>query len=171
MKLDPAPIKKTVLVLLCLLLFQVATEFLGKKYWLNLTESEPVGVYRMTKLDREVRRGDMVIMSIPETFRKYVYGRKWLPPGWPLMKHVGAVSGDLVCFQGSFFLINGVRIGPVYQVDSEGLPLPRLEGCRQVPEGQFLPVATGVKTSFDGRYMGPVSLTEIRGLVRPLWVF
>ena len=113
----------------------------------------------------------MVILSIPDRFRIYTYKRKWLPAGWPLLKHVGAVPGDVFCCEGSTFSINGVPIGPVYASDSEGLPLPHLEGCRQVPAGHFLPVATGIKTSFDGRYMGPVPMSEIRGLVRPIWVF
>ena len=171
MKTDPAPIKKAILVLMCLLIFQVVAGFFGKTFWLNFTESEPVGLYHMEKPNREIRRGDMVIMSIPGPYQKYVYGRKWLSPGWPLLKHVGAVAGDQFCSGGDSFWINGVSIGPVFSVDSQGLPLPRLGGCRQVPYGHFLPVATGVKTSFDGRYMGPVSLSEIRGLVRPIWVF
>ena len=171
MKFDPIPLRKAILVLLCLLLFQVLTGFTGKPFWLNLTESEPIGLYHMEKPNREIRRGEMVIMGIPEPYQKYVYGRKWLPPGWPLMKHVGAVAGDQFCFGDDSFWINGARIGPVYSVNSQGFPLPRLEGCRQVPVGHFLPVATGVKTSFDGRYMGPVPMSEIQGLVRPIWVF
>lgn len=170
-RIDPAPVKKTVLVLLCLALLQLWSGCSGKKYWLNLTESEPVGLYRLDRLDRSVRAGDMVIMSIPAQFHRYVYGRRWIPEGWPLLKHVGAVSGDLLCFRDSFFLINGIPVAPVYPVDGEGLPLPHLTGCRRVPEGYFLPVATGTKTSFDGRYMGPVSLSEILGLARPIWVF
>jgi conjugative transfer signal peptidase TraF len=171
MKIDPAPLKKVVLVLGCLLLVQILTNLFGKTFWLNLTESEPVGLYRLGQFDRPIKAGDMVIMAIPGQFEPYVYGRNWLPVGWLLLKHVGAVPGDTVCFRDSSFLINGVPIGPVYRVDSEGLPLPRLEGCRQVPDGHFFPIATGVKTSFDGRYMGPVSISVIQGLARPVWVF
>jgi len=171
MRLDPAPLKKTLVALWCLFFFQVLTNYFGKPFWVNLTESEPVGLYRMEKLTRGIRRGDMVVMSIPGQFQKYVYGRKWIPKVWPLLKYVGAVPGDQFCFQNATFLINGTPVGPVYQVDSQGLPLPRLQGCNRVPEGHFLPVATGLKTSFDGRYMGPVSQTEIQGLVRPVWVF
>jgi conjugative transfer signal peptidase TraF len=170
MAINPAPIRKTLLVLLCLLALQVCATLFGKRYWLNLTSSEPLGVYRIERLERGVQRGDLVIMNVPERFKQYVYGRRWLPDGWPLLKHVGAIPGDLFCLTDSSLQINGVLIGPVYPVDSESLPLPRVEGCRQVAEGYFLPVATGLKHSFDGRYMGPVSLLEIRGLARPIWV-
>lgn len=171
MKIDPAPLKKVCLALLCLGAIQILTGLFGKIFWVNITSSEPVGLYRMEQLDREVRRGDLVIMSIPSEFRTYVYGRKWLPAGWPLLKHVGAVAGDLFCCEGRSFSINEVPVGPMYTVDSEGLPLPHIAGCRPVPAGHFLPVATGLKHSFDGRYMGPVSLSEIKGLVRPILVF
>jgi conjugative transfer signal peptidase TraF len=171
MKMDPVPVRTAGLAILVLLAIQMMTCLFGKIFWVNLTSSEPVGLYLMEKLDREVRRGDMVFMSIPSEFQIYVYGRQWLPKGWPLLKHIGALPGDLVCYQGSSFRINGVLIGPVYPTDSEGLPLPRIEGCWPVPEGHFLPVAMGVKNSFDGRYMGPVSLSEIKGLARPMLVF
>jgi len=172
MKFDPAPFRKMLLVLICLALIQVLTNFSGKRFWVNLTESEPVGLYRLDGLNGiTLEVGDMVIMSIPDRYRQYVYGRKWLPAGWPLLKHVGALPGDIYCARNSLFLVNGVLVGPVYLVDSAGLPLPQLQGCREVPEGHFLPIATGVKTSFDGRYMGPVPLSMIRGVARPLWVF
>jgi type IV secretory pathway protease TraF len=134
-KIDPAPIRKMLYALLCLLAIQLLTNLYGKIFWLNLTRSEPVGLYRMEKLSREVRRGEMVIMNIPDRYWPYVYGRKWLPAGWPLLKHVGAVPGDLFCCQDTLFLINGTPIGPVYQADSAGLPLPHLKGCQEVPEG------------------------------------
>jgi type IV secretory pathway protease TraF len=49
----------------------------------------------MKKLERPPRRGEMVFLTIPEPYHQYVYGRKWLPAGWPLLKHVAAVPGYL----------------------------------------------------------------------------
>ncbi len=173
MKIDPAPLKKTLLILLCLFVLQVSVVFFGKRYWLNVTASVPVGVYRLEKLDsyRGVKRGDMVVMAVPDRFQPYVYGRKWLPKGWPLIKHAGAVAGDLVCCKDGVFTINGVLVGHICRTDREGLPLPHQEGCARVPAGYFVPVATGLKNSFDGRYMGPVSLAEIAGVAKPVLVF
>jgi conjugative transfer signal peptidase TraF len=171
MKFDPAPLRKAILVLLCLLAFQVLTGFWGKPFWVNFTDSVPAGLYRIEKLSREVKRGDLIIMDVPPQFRRYTYGRKWLPDRWTLFKYAGAVPGDLFCVRGASFTVNGFYVGPVLPVDQEGLPLPHLEGCWQVPAGHFLPVATGILHSFDGRYMGTVSLSEVRGLARPIWVF
>ena len=171
MRINPGPIKKTLLILLCLGFLQVLAGSFGKRYWLNFTQSEPVGLYRMERLDRDVKRGDMVVMSIPLQFRQYVYGRNWLPEGWPLLKHVGALAGDLFCARDALFTINGLPVGPVFPADRQGLTLPHLEGCGRVPEGYFIPVAVRIKNSFDGRYMGPVSLSEIRGVATPILVF
>ena len=65
MKIDPAPLKKTLLILLCLFVLQVSVVFFGKRYWLNVTASVPVGLYRIEKINgaRGVKRGDIVVMS------------------------------------------------------------------------------------------------------------
>lgn len=138
------------------------------EFWLNLTDSEPIGLYRVHQVDGEVRRGETIVMEVPPAFHQYVYGRGWLPEGWALFKHVGAVAGDVYCVTAGTLTINGKCVGPVYQVDEEGHPLPRINGCSRVPDGYFLPVATRIPRSFDGRYMGPVRLALIQGVARPI---
>ncbi|MBJ6749916.1 S26 family signal peptidase [Geomonas sp. Red421] len=140
-------------------------------FWINVTDSEPMGLYRLHPVQGEVQRGEMVIMEVPEEFRQYVYGRGWLPQGWPLLKHVGAVAGDSYCVEQGRFIVNGSVIGPVYASDQEGRLLPKVEGCREVPAGYFLPVATHIARSFDGRYMGAVKLSVIKGVARPVVTF
>lgn len=169
MRIKEEPIKATVAVLLCLALMQITTTTLPKSYWLNLTGSEPPGLYRMEKGRGEIRRGDLVLMDIPEEFHRYVYGRGWIPEGWPLIKHVGGVAGDLFCVAGSSFAVNGAEVGPVFSMDEEGLPLPHLSGCQRIPADRFLPVAVRIERSFDGRYMGPVEIDRIRGKLTPIW--
>ena len=161
-------VRNTMAALLLLLVLHIMSFHYGRRYWLNLTDSEPMGLYRLEEFDGKLRRGDVIVMAVPSEFRQYVYGRGWLPEGWALFKHVGAVAGDTYCISESTLTINGVTIGPVYETDQEGLPLPRLHGYRQVPAGFFLPVATRIKRSFDGRYMGPVRTSEIRGVARPI---
>lgn len=138
------------------------------EFWLNLTDSEPIGLYRVHQVDGEVRRGEMIVMEVPAEFRPYVYGRGWLPEGWALFKHVGAVAGDVYCVAESWLIVNGNPVGPVYRVDEEGRSLPQLKGCREIPAGYFLPVATRIPRSFDGRYMGPVRLALIQGVAKPI---
>ncbi len=160
-----------VLVLLLLAVLHALATRSQRVFWINLTDSEPIGLYRLHPLQGGVRRGNMVIMEVPEGFRQYVYGRGWLPEGWSLLKHVGAVAGDSYCVENERFIVNGTFIGPVYRSDQEGKPLPKLEGCREVPAGYFLPVATHIPRSFDGRYMGAIRLSVIKGVATPIVTF
>lgn len=168
---DAKTLKRMAATLLLLGTLQCLNISYGGTFWLNLTDSEPIGLYRVYPVHRAIRRGDLIVMAVPQEFRQYVYGRGWLPEGWALFKHAGAIAGDSYCVTAGTLTINGETVGPVYETDQEGLPLPRLNGCRQVPAGFFLPVATRTPRSFDGRYMGPVSISEIRGVAKPVVTF
>ncbi|GFO63621.1 S26 family signal peptidase [Geomonas paludis] len=168
---DERALRRVAAILLLLGVLQIIASRYHGVFWINLTDSEAIGLYRLHALDGEVQRGEMVIMAVPEEFRQYVYGRGWLPEGRPLLKHVGAVAGDSYCVENWRFSVNGKVIGPVYASDQEGRPLPRIEGCCRVPAGYFLPVATHIPRSFDGRYMGAIKLAAIQGVARPLVTF
>jgi conjugative transfer signal peptidase TraF len=166
---DQGTLKQLAAALLGILALALLARDYGKRYWLNTTDSEPVGLYRLERCPVQIGRGDLVLMEVPEPFHRYVYGRRWLPKGWPLVKHVGALAGDTFCVGAISFSVNGKEVGPVYQKDQTGLPLPRLQGCRSIPAGHFLPVASGTPRSFDGRYMGPVEITRILGRLTPIF--
>jgi conjugative transfer signal peptidase TraF len=171
MKPDLRPIRLTLLVLCCFFMLQIIGGRADKIFWLNLVGSEPIGLYRLEKFKGELRRGDMVVMKVPAAFERYVYGRGWLPEGWSLFKHIGAVPGDFYCITGLSLTVNGGYVGPVYSTDSAGLSLPDLQGCYLIADSYFLPVATRIKNSFDGRYMGAVHVSEILGIARPIVTF
>jgi conjugative transfer signal peptidase TraF len=136
----------------------------GTRYYINLTRSEPIGIYRLIPGDvRRLKTGDLVIMDVPRQARRYIYGRRWLREGWPLLKNIGAVAGDTYCITDSTVRINGQYLGPVFRTDGQGRELPRLRGTFQVEAGQFLPVSVDHAQSFDGRYFGAVSCGLIRG--------
>lgn len=140
-----------------------------KHFFLNLTESEPRGLYRVIPATLRLAHGELVLFYPPGQFEGYVYGRGWLPHRWPLLKHVGALPGDTFCVEGDLFWVRGKPLGRVFPVDNQGLPLPRLSGCKKVREGHFLPVAKGVANSFDGRYMGDILQSLIMAKATPLW--
>ena len=168
---DQKAFKRTIVSVSMLLVLYLVTSFCPTIFWLNLTDSEPIGLYQLEPVNRKIRRGELVVMAVPEEFRQYVYGRGWLPEGWALFKHVGAVAGDVYCVTGSWLTVNGKPVGPVYAADEEGRPLPQLAGCQQVPVGHFIPIATRIKRSFDGRYMGAVKLSAIQGIAKPVITF
>jgi conjugative transfer signal peptidase TraF len=140
-------------------------------YYINLSPSLPYGLYKRSA-PVNLKRGDIIIFIPPDHLKTFIYKRHWLPDGWPLMKQIGAMPGDTYCInKDQQFLINGKFVGPVYKVDNQGLPLPKIEGCRTVETGTILPVATHVLNSFDGRYFGTIPLNIIKGKAVPLYNF
>ncbi|RQW86457.1 MAG: S26 family signal peptidase [Geobacter sp.] len=171
MNINTRPLKIMLTVFVILLVIESTRLLIGPRYWLNLSESEPVGLYTRETLHQPLNRGDMVLLKCPPGYEKYLYGRKWLPTGWPLFKTVAGLPGDTFCVSEKNLTLNGKQIGPVYAVDSRGRSLPVLRGCRTVRENHILAIATGLKTSFDGRYFGDVPVSLIIGTVRPVLTF
>lgn len=131
----------------------------------NTNASAPKGWYKIT--NRPVERGQYVILPVPDNVDKLVAGRGWWKPGVPLLKIVGAIEGDTVTITDAGMYINNIYMGPVLTEDKQGLPLPKLRGTFQIQPGQFLPISN-YERSFDGRYFGPVPVSSIKYVVRPL---
>ncbi len=92
-------------VFLFLAVIQVISYVSGCRFFLNLTGSEPRGVYLQRAFYGTLHRGDLVFMKCPPGFEKFVYGRKWLPNEWPLLKTVRGVPGDSFCVSKLMFLL------------------------------------------------------------------
>jgi type IV secretory pathway protease TraF len=84
------------------------------RFILNLTGSEPRGIYFLKPFDGALHRGDLVFMKCPPGYEKFIYGRKWLPNGWPLLKTVRGIPGDCFCVSENDVSVEGKRFGPVY---------------------------------------------------------
>jgi conjugative transfer signal peptidase TraF len=143
----------------------------GHELVYNDSPSVPPGIYWIRLGAAPVRRGDYVIFAPTDGAASLIYGRGWLPEGMPLLKPVGGLAGDTYCWKDGHFIVNGVIAGPVFLLDSQGLPLPQGAGCRNVARGEFLPVSSYVDRSFDGRYMGVVALANVIGTGFPLLTF
>jgi conjugative transfer signal peptidase TraF len=171
MKIHSRPLSIMLVVFFLLTAVEAIRFNTERRYWLNLSRSEPVGLYVVTPLHGNMRRGETVLMRCPEGFEKYLYGRKWLPEGWPLFKTVGGIPGDTFCVSDARFSVRGKVLGAVYSTDGKGLPMPVTRGCLTIQENNFLPVATGLKSSFDGRYFGAVPVSLVIGTARPVFTF
>lgn len=139
----------------------------------NYTHSEPYGFYQLKVLKpSDYTRGMTVLFPVPEPFKAMVYGRGWINKGTPLMKQIWGLAGDTVCINNKEATVNGRYLGPISSADSYGRPLPALRGCFVVPDGFFFPAGNYITNSFDGRYFGPVPLTNIQAEAEPTsWTF
>ena len=87
--------KKTIVITTVILAVMIIISTIIKpKYYINLSCSIPRGIYKVIPFDGQLKPGDIVIFDPPVQARPYVYGRAWLPKGWPLIKPVGAITGD-----------------------------------------------------------------------------
>lgn len=144
---------------------------------INMTPSYPRGLWRIEALDRPAAVGDLVFICPPDTaaFERAFqrgYIRRGLCAGGlsPLIKTAAAVAGQQVEVAG--------------QVSIDGRPLPRSVVQHTDAAGRLLsPFAGGVVPagklflhseftgSYDSRYFGPIPLSGVLGLARPILTF
>ncbi|OPX94261.1 MAG: Peptidase S26 [Syntrophorhabdus sp. PtaB.Bin006] len=153
-----------------LLLLSFPMSKLQKHYYLNLSPSVPLGLYRLIA-PGNLSVSDLVVFDPPQGVHPYIYGRRWLPQGWPLIKYVGALPGEAYSVEKGSIYINQRYIGPVYDRDDQGNRLPQITGTHTVKAGMFLPLSTHIARSFDGRYFGTVEMASIKGKASPVWTY
>ena len=147
---------------------------------INESPSLPVGVWHLSPLRYEVRRDDVVSFCPPDTpafrearLRGYVGGGLCEGGYEPLLKPVAAIEGDRVTGTEQGIRINGRLIANSKRLDhdSSSRPLPGA-GTNDVivAKGEVWVISSYNPLSFDSRYFGPVLVSKIEGLARPLFV-
>ncbi|UQE03853.1 conjugative transfer signal peptidase TraF (plasmid) [Bradyrhizobium japonicum] len=141
---------------------------------LNLTPSEPLGLWRIVSFDRQIAVGDLVFVcppagSISAFGLERGYFRRGSCSGGaaPLIKTVVALAGARIDI-GAVVMIDGVllprsRLSPV---DGQGRPLPPGVGG-VVPSGNLF-LHSPFAGSYDSRYFGAVPEAGLLGLARPI---
>lgn len=147
-------------------IFQCVSYF----FFLNITDSLPIGLYIRVPMT-DFQRGDYIVYEPSEDVRHMVVDYGWGDGKHVFLKQIGAVPGDHYAIneETKEFLIEGEYRGRVFDTDTQGHRLPQLRGEFTVPEGYVLPVATNPR-SFDGRYTGTISVKSINAKVIPLWI-
>ena len=144
---------------------------------LNLTPSEPLGLWRIMALQHPVEVGDLVFICPPATSsfeeaRRRGYVRSGLCPGGfaPLIKTVVALPGQHIEI-GPDVAVDGKPIPSsiVRTSDGEGRPITPFKTGIVPPKNMFL--HSSFASSYDSRYFGPVSDTGLLGLARPVLTF
>lgn len=143
-------------------------------YRVNLTPSEPLGLWRIEAVRRSTEIGDLVFVCAPATAmfeeaRKRGYLRPGLCAGGfaPLIKMVAALPGqhveitDHVAVDGRSLAASTVR-----KTDGEGRTLTPYPGGI-VPSGHLY-LHSSFASSYDSRYFGSVPDSGLLGLARPI---
>lgn len=133
----------------------------------NATASAPIGLYRLTKIDRPAI-GDLVAVMPPPVLAHFLDERRYFALGVPLLKHVAARAGATVCRLAERVTVDGRELVIARAHDSRGRALPVWHGCR-VLRALELFLLNAVPDSMDGRYFGPLSTERLLGRATPIF--
>lgn len=145
------------------------------RFRINLTPSEPLGLWRIVPLDRPVAVGDLVfICPPPGPISAFGLDRGYFRwgscPGAvaPLIKTVAALSGSRIEV-GASVVIGGAALprSELIARDGAGHPLNPWTGGI-VPAGQIF-VHSPFAGSYDSRYFGPILDAGLLGLAQPIF--
>jgi conjugative transfer signal peptidase TraF len=142
---------------------------------INLSASEPRGIYQTAP--GAPSQGALVVVCLPAAVARFGRARGYLGPGGcpgraqPVLKRVGAVAQDIVELGSESVTVNGLGIlaGPVARLDSSGRSLSHVAfGSYRVRGDEIWLVGSRPDRSWDSRYFGPVPVTTVRSVVRPV---
>ena len=149
----------------------------GQGFRVNLTPSEPLGLWRIVKPDRPILVGDLVFICPPDTdamrkARAWGYLRLGLCEGRvaPLIKTVVATSGQVIEIHDDV-RIDGRPLphSRVARTDGQGREMVHHNGGVVPPGAVFL--HSEFPGSFDSRYFGPLPMDGILGLAQEVWTY
>jgi len=150
---------------------------LAGAYRINLTPSEPLGLWRIAPVGRPVAVSDLVFICPPATVEmREARARGYLRSGScpvgvaPLIKTVIAIAGQQVQI-GASVSVDGRKISSsrVARRDGKGRPLtPSVSGT--VPAG-YVFLHSAFPGSYDSRYFGPVPASGILGLAQEILTY
>ena len=141
-----------------------------------LTDSScPVGIYRLVR--KSGGRGLLVESCLPYAIASYGIDRGYIGSGdcpggtEPVVKMVGAVSGDLVELSRTAVSVNGWNLANSASIfrDSRGREVRRVAFNRyQTGANQVWLFGLNDLRSWDSRYFGPIPDRFIRGALQPV---
>lgn len=131
----------------------------------NRSESEPTGLYIRTAAPPAT--GRIIAFRAPAAAFPYADNRMGYLHRIPILKHIAAGEGDLVCTRAGMLSIDGRWRAPVLVHDLRGRFLPQWRGCRTLAKGEFFVFSDRIPNSFDSRYYGPVRQALVVGVFRP----
>ena len=157
-----------------LLLLGVACYAVGAR--INTTKSIPVGLYWTS--GKPVEKGAYVFFCPPQVGlfvdakeRGYI-GAGFCPGDYGyMMKRILAAKKDVVSISDDGVRVNGqlLPFSAPLKADKAGRSLPRYEAARYtLGNSEVLLMSDVSGTSFDGRYFGPVNLSQIKTVIFPV---
>ncbi|WP_085341055.1 S26 family signal peptidase [Aquidulcibacter paucihalophilus] len=131
---------------------------------LNETPSMAEGAYLRVGDVADLKSGDIIAMPMNSAARNYLGNKLGYPKDTMLIKRVAGLSGDLVCRHNRVVTINKRTLAAA-RSDRQGNLLQAWNGCRTLSTSEVF-ILGDHPASFDSRYIGPVSRSELAGIYR-----
>ncbi|BEP62301.1 S26 family signal peptidase [Variovorax sp. V213] len=136
----------------------------------NPSDSVPRGWYRVSgiRCTDSLHVGSIVLARISADAAALAARRGYLPAGVPILKRIGAVAPQSVCAWRQVVRIDGAAVATARTHDGMHRPLPVWQQCRALVGGELFLLSDSNPASFDSRYFGPITASEVLGVARPL---
>ncbi len=143
----------------------------------NLSASLPPGFYIVSRGD--VARGSIVLACLPVSVAGFARARGYVPRGVcpggtaPLGKLVLALSGDTVTVSAEGLSVNGALVpdSRARARDGRGRSLGRAPFGEHLVRSSQIWLISHHPLGYDSRYFGPLTVSSVRAVVRPLWTW
>lgn len=161
----------------CVIGFTIVAVFaVWSGYRLNASSSAPVGIWKISEVTPgELAVGEYVLICPPEhdVLRSLLrQGRMWkgsCESGTvPFIKEVAAHSTGTFSVSDQGVLIDGELIPQTQPYPWENL-VPAEPST--IGAGEFVAIQTMHVGSIDSRYFGPLQVSNVIGVVEPVWIF
>lgn len=145
--------------------------------YLNTSHSAPIGFYR--SISNPMERGSFVAVCLSDEAARFGLERGYIHQGScengaePVLKRVIAMSGDAVRLKDTALFVNDkfITSASVQHFDSHGRPLEfRNEFEMKLSPQELFLFSDHDPRSWDSRYFGPVTRSQIISVVTPLLI-
>lgn len=172
--------KKLSVITAVFLISLIAASFflVAMGFRVNLTESIPIGLYRITS-PHAVKNAYVIFCPDNRESFKLGINRGYIDHGLYcggygyLMKKVVAVSGDILSVTPDGVFVNQMRIRYSKPKLKDGMRriLPQWQVSNyRLKDNELMTMTNQSEWSFDGRYYGLVHTGQIKGIITPIWV-
>lgn len=142
---------------------------IAKNYTITVTESLPLGIYKLYPIEDDIKIGDIVQFKPSKEILDFIYDREYLPRyATTLLKEVAADYSNRdeieIVNDGevSYLYVSGKNYGIILNTDSIGRKITplRVENLKPRNKDEYLLLSSHTR-SYDSRYFGLVNRKEI----------
>ncbi|WXZ70522.1 S26 family signal peptidase [Fusobacterium animalis] len=142
---------------------------IAKNYTITVTESLPLGIYKLYPIEDNIEIGDIVQFKPNKEILDFIYNREYLPRyATTLLKEVAADYSNRdeieIVNDGefSYLYVSGKNYGIILNTDSIGRKITplRVEDLKPRNKNEYLLLSSHIR-SYDSRYFGLVNRKDI----------